>query len=744
MVPSESTLKSGRRLAMIGNPNTGKSTLFNTLTGLQARVGNFPGCTVEKKVGKLHFEQRTVELIDLPGTYSLSPRTPDEMVSVDVLLGRQEDFGELDGVVCIVDASNLERNFYLLSQLLDLQMPVILVLNMWDIAQARHVSIDVEGLRQRLRIPIIVCEAHRKMGVDDVRRAIVHPEQIVNPKQPKPFPAEFYDECSKLDSSLAQKGEKALPFYVVERLLIDVGGQTETDLVEKHGEGLSAELTAARDRLKEVGCRLPIAEAKARYAWARESLKNLVHVPTQKSKTRSDRIDNFLTHRIFGLVFFAALMFVIFQALYTWSGPLMDLVEAGQTYVSDQVASRVPPGSLRSLLVDGVVAGVGGVLIFLPQIALLFLFIAILEDCGYMSRAAFVMDRLMTKVGLSGKSFVPLMSSFACAIPGVMATRVIESRRDRMVTILVAPLMSCSARLPVYVLLVAFLPNIKYFDGWVSLQGIVLFAMYCLGAVIAVPVAWILKKTFFKGETPPFVMELPSYKRPSPRIVFARVYDRSKAFVIRAGTLIFCTTILVWAAGYFPGDREPLHALEAQIEVASPKLEATPRDRSLREELAELSEKQNKLSASLIEESWLGRVGHSIEPAVRPLGWDWKIGVGVLASFPAREVIVATLGTIYSLGGDEGEYGDDEGEYSQLVERMSKARHTDGQKVFTLPTVFSVLVFFALCAQCAATLMVIRRETNSWRWAAFTFLYMTGLAYFGAMLTYQAGMLVLS
>ena len=744
MVPSESTLKSGRRLAMIGNPNTGKSTLFNTLTGLQARVGNFPGCTVEKKVGKLHFEQRTVELIDLPGTYSLSPRTPDEMVSVDVLLGRQEDVGELDGVVCIVDASNLERNFYLLSQLLDLQIPVILVLNMWDIAQARHVSIDVEGLRQRLRIPIIVCEAHRKMGVDDVRRAIVHPEQIVNPKHPRPFPAEFYDECSKLSASLAGKSEKALPFYVVERLLIDAGGQTETDLTEKHGETLSTELAAARDRLKEAGCRLPIAEAKARYAWARESLKNLVHVPALKSKTRSDRIDNFLTHRIFGLVFFAALMFMIFQALYTWSGPLMDLVEAGQTYVSDQISSRTPPGSLRSLLVDGVVAGVGGVLIFLPQIAMLFLFIAILEDCGYMSRAAFVMDRLMTKVGLSGKSFVPLMSSFACAIPGVMATRVIESPRDRMVTILVAPLMSCSARLPVYVLLVAFLPNIKYFDGWVGLQGIVLFAMYCLGAVIAVPVAWILKKTFFKGETPPFVMELPSYKRPSPRIVFARVYDRSKAFVIRAGTLIFCTTILVWAAGYFPGDREPLHALEAQIEVASAKLEATPRDRSLREELAELSEQQNELSASLIEESWLGRVGHSIEPAVRPLGWDWKIGVGVLASFPAREIIVATLGTIYSLGGDEGEYGNGKGEYSQLVERMSIARHTDGQKVFTLPTVFSVLVFFALCAQCAATLMVIRRETNSWRWAAFTFLYMTGLAYFCALLTYQAGTLVLS
>lgn len=744
MVPTESTLKTVRRLAMIGNPNTGKSTLFNTLTGLQARVGNFPGCTVEKKVGRLNFEHRNVELIDLPGTYSLSPRTPDEMVSVDVLLGRQPDLGELDGVVCVVDASNLERNFYLLSQLLDLQIPVILVLNMWDIAQARHVSIDVEGLRQRLQIPIVVCEAHRRMGVDDIRRAIVHPEQTVRPEQPRPFPAEFYNECRRLSESLAAKGEQGIPFYVVERLLIDVGGQTETDLVEKHGEALLQEVTAARERLKEAGCRLPMAEARARYAWARETLSGLVHVTASRIQTRSDRIDSLLTHRIFGLFFFAALMFVIFQALYTWSGPLMDLVEAGQTQISGQIASRVPPGPVRSLLVDGVVAGVGGVLIFLPQIALLFLFIAILEDCGYLARAAFVMDRLMTKVGLSGKSFVPLMSSFACAIPGVMATRVIENRRDRMVTILVAPLMSCSARLPVYVLLVAFLPHMTYFNGWVSLQGIVLFAMYSLGAVIAVPVAWILKKTFFQGETPPFVMELPSYKRPSPRIVFARVYDRSRAFVMRAGSLIFCATVLVWAAGYYPGNREQLHQLEGRLEITAARFEATPTDSSLKKELADLSEQQNTLSASLIEESWLGRVGHVIEPAVRPLGWDWKIGVGVVASFPAREVIVATLGTIYSLGGDEVAYSRDDSEYSVLVDRMGKSRHGDGQIVFNLPTVFSVMVFFALCAQCASTLMVIRRETNSWRWPVFTFVYMTALAYLGALLTYQAGMLVLS
>lgn len=744
MVPSESTLKSVRRFAMIGNPNTGKSTLFNTLTGLQARVGNFPGCTVEKKVGKLHFEQQSVELIDLPGTYSLSPRTPDEMVSVDVLLGRQRDVEELDGVICIVDASNLERNFYLLSQILDLQLPVILVLNMWDVAQARHVSIDVEGLRQRLRTPVIVCEAHRKMGVDDVCRAIVEPQRVVAPKRPKPFQPEFYVECSALGESLLARGETDLPFYVVERLLIDVGGQVETSLVKTYGQTLAAELAAARERLKEVGCRLPIAEAKARYAWARATLKGLVNVPSKRAKTRSDGIDSLLTHRVFGLVFFAALMFVIFQALYSWSGPLMDLVEAGQSYLSGQVSSRVPPGSLRSLLVDGVIAGVGGVLIFLPQIALLFLFIAILEDCGYMARAAFVMDRLMTRVGLSGKSFVPLMSSFACAIPGVMATRVIENRRDRMVTILVAPLMSCSARLPVYILLTAFLPKIKYLDGWVSLQGIVLFAMYSLGAVVAIPVAWLLKKTFFKGETPPFVMELPSYKKPSPGIVFARVYDRSRAFVVRAGTLIFLTTILVWAGGYFPGDRESLHRLESQIEAASARVDASPDELPLQDRLEKLTDEQNALSASLIEESWLGKIGHSIEPAVRPLGWDWKIGVGVVASFPAREVIVATLGTIYSLGGDEDSYGDGEVEYSKLVDRMGRSKHPDGREVFDLPTVFSIMVFFALCAQCASTLMVIRRETNSWRWAAFTFFYMTCLAYAGALITYQVGMLLLS
>lgn len=747
MVATETPLQIAvRRVAVIGNPNTGKSTLFNALTGMQARTGNFPGVTVEKKVGRIQLENRTVELIDLPGTYSLSPRTPDEMVSVEVLLGHQQEIGEIDAIVCIVDASNLERNLYLVSQVLDLGLPTILVLNMWDVAQARLVSIDVEGLRQRLGTQVIVCEAHRRMGVDEVRQAIIHSDTLVAPVRPKPFPDEFYAECKIVQSALSELGSRKLPFYLIERLLIDVNGIVEKDFVEKHGEKLANLLSHSRERLSEASCRVPIVEAKARYAWARETLDGIVTVPKARVKTRSDKIDRVLTHRFSGLLVFAAVMFLVFQAIYSWSGPLMEAIEAGSEFVAEQIAANIPPGPMRSLLVDGVVAGVGGVLVFLPQIALLFFFIAILEDCGYMARAAFVMDRLMTKLGLSGKSFVPLMSSFACAIPGVMATRVIENRRDRMVTILVAPLMSCSARLPVYILLTtAFVPPVMYAGGWVSLREIVLFVMYLVGIIVAVPVAWTLKKTFFKGETPPFVMELPSYKWPSPRIVLARVVDRSKAFVTRAGTLIFATSILVWAAGYFPGDHFPLHELEQQIEkteVRVAQLELTGERESeleqLTAELDSLLRRENELSSELIESSILGRIGHAIEPAVRPLGWDWRIGVGAVASFPAREVIISTLGTIYSLGGDVSE------EDATLIDQLRAAAHDDGTPVFNVAVACSIMVFFALCAQCAATLMVIRRETNSWRWPVFTFGYMTVLAYVGALITYQVGMLLLT
>jgi ferrous iron transport protein B len=444
-------------------------------------------------------------------------------------------------------------------------------------------------------------------------------------------------------------------------------------------------------------------------------LAGAMTVPSERVTTASDRIDRYLTHWFTGLLVFCGLMFGVFQAIYFGAEPLMGVIETVQGWIGERIAQAFPPGPVQSLAVDGVVAGVGGVLVFLPQIVLLFLFIAILEDCGYMARAAFLMDKLMVKVGLSGKSFVPLMSSFACAVPGIMATRVIENRRDRMTTILVAPLMSCSARLPVYVLMTtAFLPDIRLM-GWLPLQGTVLFGMTFFGAIVAIPVAWILKKTLFRGETPPFVMELPTYKWPSPRIVLHRVYDRAKAFVVRAGTLIFATSVLVWGLSFFPGD----HTREEQLAATA----VTEAD----------GEALHAESERLLETSYLGRMGKLIEPAIRPLGWDWRIGVGVIASFPAREVIISTLGTIYSLGGDVDE------ENASLQTALKSATWPDGRPVYTIPVALSIMVFFALCAQCASTLMVIHRETNHWGWAAFTFAYMTSLAYLAAWGTYQVG-----
>lgn len=794
-------------VALIGNPNTGKSTLFNALAGMNARIGNFPGVTVEKKVGRVTWESQQVSLIDLPGTYSLSPRSLDEMVSVDVLLGRQADVGRPDAVVCIVDAANLERNLYLVSQVLDLGDPVVLVLNMSDVAASRGITIEAETLSQKLGIPVLKTEAHRRQGLAELRQAILATTQR-EAKDLEVFPAEFIAEREQLIGWLKEREIEAPPNYLVDRLLLDVAGQVEDEFTQKTSSELLDYLKTARQRLADAGHRVPAVEARRRYNWVRETLEGVVTHPTERPTTISDKIDRVLTHRVFGLVVFCAMMFVVFQAIYQWAGPFMGYIEAVQEWVAGLVQGSIAPGPFRSLMVDGVIAGVGGVLVFLPQIVFLFFFIALLEDCGYMARAAFLMDKLMTKIGLSGKSFVPLMSSFACAIPGVMATRVIENRRDRMVTMLVAPLMSCSARLPVYLILIAaFIPTTTYLGGTIGLQGLVLFAMYSIGALVAIPVAWLLTKTFFKGETPPFVMELPSYKWPSPRIVLSRVYDRGKAFVTRAGTLIFAATVIIWALGYFPADHTEEHTAQEEVEqivaeadrefdgwekanddldqmsekisvyntLLDEEISTEEREealtrakelgidtnqsseelqdeadaliaatRSVARELAPYSLELDALDDQLrilgrdnLEKSYLGRMGHAVEPVVKPLGWDWRIGVGAIASFPAREVIIATLGTIYSLGSDVETDDPDPG----LMEEMKASRWPDGEKVYNVPVALSVMVFFALCAQCGATLMTIQRETNSWRWPIFTFVYMTVLAYIAALATYQIGMM---
>jgi len=746
-------------IAIIGNPNTGKSTLFNQLSGGHAHIGNFPGVTVEKKVGSVTWEGRQIDLVDLPGTYSLAPRSIDEMLAVDVLLGRQKSVPRPDAIICIADASNLERNLYLFSQILDLSIPVVLVLNMCDLARSRGVIIDAQALSQKLNIPVICTEAHHGKGLKELKAAILKIEAGAAHPPLALFPNAFYSERNLLREKLQTPQEQAAPDFLVDRLLLDVGGYVESYFEHHAKNGLMDHLHEARSRLKAAGFAVPAMEARLRYGWSRELLQDVVQHPPDHRVTASDKIDRWLTHRIFGFLFFFLLMFFVFQSVFTWAGPAMDLIEAGQGLVDAAVESVIPPGPLRSLLVDGVSAGVGGVLIFLPQIVILYFFIAVLEDSGYMARAAFIMDRLMRSLGLSGKSFIPLMSSFACAVPGIMATRVIENRHERLTTILVAPLMSCSARWPVYTLFIAaFIPNIAYLSiansPVVTLQGMVLFAMSSIGALIAIPVAWFLKRVCFKGDVAPFVMELPGYKWPSPRNVIFRVYNRAKSFVVKAGTLIFMTSILIWAAGYFPGDHSEqfqiqnrIEAVDASLETLDGQIAAAEEGTSsalkelqsqkdvLTQEQSELNEKQNHLSSQLVENSFLGKAGHWIAPVVKPLGWDWKIGVGVIASFPAREVIISTLGTIYSLGGDISE--DDEG----LIGSVRSATWPDGSKVFNIPVAISIMVFFALCAQCAATLMVIRRETNSWFWPVVSFTYMTTLAYVGAFISYQVGML---
>lgn len=725
-----------RRIALIGNPNTGKSTVFNALAGLNARTGNYPGVTIEKKVGRFRFDDRQYEVIDLPGTYSLAPRSPDELVAVDVLTGDSSFTDPVDAIVCIANATLLHRNLFLVSQILELGKPVVLVLNMADVAQSRGYRIDAEQLSHHLGIPVVLTSASRREGIAELKQAI---RNAVSTTQQAPrdriLPEQVYKVRDQVKEQIITAGASSAPEtpddYVFERALLDVGGAAERRIIRLYGDRASKAISEGREQITASLGSLADMECNARYAWAEQSLDAVDQQRPWEENTWTDRLDSVLTHRVGGLLIFLAMMFGVFQAIYTLTGPPMDALEYAQGWLSDLVASALGPGMLRSLVIDGIIAGVGGVLIFLPQIAMLFFFIAVLEDCGYMARAAFLVDRIMGFFGLSGKSFLPLMSSFACAVPGIMATRVIENPRDRLATIMVAPLMSCSARLPVYLLLIgAFVPATAYLGGLLTVRGLVLMGMYFVGVLAAIPVAWFLKKTVLRGETAPFVLELPEYKWPSLFVVFQRVYDSCKAFVIRAGTLIFCASILIWAAAFFPGDHSQKFELLASIEATEARIET---DEAAIAQLEDLQQRYNAESGRLLESSLLGMTGKWIAPVVRPLGWDWRIGVGAVASFPAREVIIATLGTIYSLGGDVNE--EDEG----LVAALKSARWPDGTPVYTLPVALSIMVFFALCAQCVSTLLVIRRETNSWGWPIFSFTYMTVLAYLGALVVYQVG-----
>lgn len=751
------------RIALVGNPNTGKTTLFNLLTGLSQRTGNFPGCTVEKKTGTLQLANTTTEVIDLPGTYSLAALSPDELVVSETLLHLRPEEKAVDAVLVVVDAACLHRNLYLVHQLRELEMPMVVALNMVDQADTRGIRIDAQALSEKLGLPVVPTNAGSGMGIADLKTALG--QALDNPTHAEGrnlFP-EITKAAGGLVADLQVDSELRRSLqHLTFRALIDEEG-TAAERLEAWGGGhFSQKIRTEASQLKAEMGRLIDHETRTRYNWIREMLDDIQTNQADQPTTFSEKLDKILTHPILGVLTLFVVLAVVFQSIYTWAGPVMDLVEGSVGALGDLIGGGMADGMFKSLVVDGVIGGVGGVLVFLPQIVFLFAFLAILEDCGYMARAAFLMDRIFKSFGLSGKSLIPMLSSFACAIPGMMSTRTIEDRRERFAAIFVSPFMSCSARLPVYVIMIAaFIPANEKVLGFFTMQGLTLFLMYCVGVVVAIPTAWLMKRTVLKGVTTPFLMELPSYKVPDFRSVGLRVYQAGREFILRAGTTILALSIVVWALCYFPrsesvaekfaqdinraegvyveilrsivAEESPesdagamdIKALEAQVDELGEDVIAKKDE--ARSELANL---ENKMDSEYLSTSYLGRMGKKIEPIVEPLGWDWRIGVGALASFPAREVIVSTMNIIFGLGGEVEEAA--EGEESKLQAALVNQY---GDK--NVPLALSIMVFFALCAQCAATLAVMKKETGSWRYPIFSFCYMTGLAYVAAFLVFQ-------
>ncbi|MBB4639496.1 ferrous iron transport protein B [Longimicrobium terrae] len=694
-------------VALIGNPNTGKSTLFNALTGMRQRVGNYSGVTVERVEGRYRDADGPVVLLDLPGTYSLSASSPDEEIALAVLTGHADGIGLPDVVIVVVDAANLERNLFLASQVLELGLPTVIALNQVDAAEAAGIRIDAVELTLELGAPVVPIVATRGQGLDVLRSAVRKAIALPRPARQFELPPEAAAALAPLEARLTAAGfsESASGLESLRLLAVQQPGRHVS-----HVAGLEAAVAKARARIEEAGLHPTSLEAESRYGWIAGVVDNAVHRSRDGARTITDRIDAVMLHRVAGPLIFLLVMAMVFQSIFTWAEPMIGWVEGLFGALGGAVAAALPPGDLNSLIVDGVIAGVGSVLVFLPQITILFLFLGILEDTGYMARAAFIMDRFMRSVGLHGRSFIPLLSGYACAVPGIMATRTIESRKDRLATIMVLPLMSCSARIPIYALLIGtFIPSVAV-AGVFNLQGLTLLGMYLLGTVTALLVASIFKRTLLKGQTRPMIMELPPYRLPRPRSLALSVGHRASMFLRKAGTVILALSIVLWALATYP------------------KTDAAPG----------MSDEQAQEAA--LAHSALGRMGHVVEPLVAPLGYDWKIGVGILSSFAAREVFVSTMGTIYGVGGDA-----DEGS-TTLREKLRAETHAGGAVVYTPLVAVGLMVFYVFAMMCMSTTAVVVRETGGgWagaRWAAFQFAWMLALAYGSALLVYQGGRLM--
>jgi ferrous iron transport protein B len=773
-------------VALAGNPNSGKTTLFNALTGLRQKVANYPGVTVEKKTGRCKLPSgQWADIIDLPGTYSLISRSPDEQVAMEVLRGFRKDTKTPDVVIVVVDASNLQRNLYLVSQLIELGRPLVVALNMMDIAKRRGLHVSADNLQKELGVPVIPIVGSKGKGIAELKAAVL--KATVAPLPAFDLPPAMRAELLTVGGGLALLDPPVSPTIssepvsddeikpcpprawiclgdanrrldryeaIAERLLI---GDYAGDVLElsKH-EPVASLLTSATDRLHALGIDPMQADVEAHYKW----IEQVAHrasaepsatsagvipyaMPRPRPRTLTQRVDEVLIHKFWGLLIFAAIMGLLFITLFWLAQPIMDGIQAGIKALGLWTTSHMTEGPLRDLLNDGIFNGVGVVVVFVPQIALLFLFLAILEDTGYLARAAFLMDRLLSKVGLHGKSFIPLLSSFACAIPGIMATRTIENRRERLATILVAPFMSCSARLPVYTLLIG-----SFFAMWGHFaQAGIMLACYALGIVAAACTAYVFKRTLTKGPATSFILELPSYKVPQISQIARQVYINTKAFLTKAGTTIFCLSVILWAMAYYPRLPESRISAITHITTENARNLVENGNLGLRSRIgdgayaAELDDKMggilpNALASAQSEYSISGRLGHWMEPAIRPLGYDWKMGVGLVSAFAAREVFISSMGIVYSVGKVE----DDTADLSSAMRKDVYASGPNaGKPVWTPIVAISLLVWFVLAMQCMSTFAVVRRETGGWTWPIVMLVYMNALAYVVSLIVFQVG-----
>ena len=696
------------KVALVGNPNSGKSSLFNYLTGLNQKIGNFPGVTVEKKSGFCHLSDTiTAEIIDLPGTYSIYPRSLDEQIVADVLLDHHSP-STPDKVVVIVDATNVKRGFLLLSQIIDMGLPTILALNMMDLAAKAGIHYDLKALSKKLGIQVIPINARKGVGLDELKKAITNSHET-----PKHFINAIHKEVEapvkELRDHLGVDNDYEAYQFLEQPKSLKFLSKEKQKFVDD-----------VRSRHQFFSGKYQGAETIQRYSYIQNLLNEITLKESNNTwKDSSTRLDKILLHKVWGYLIFFVILFLIFQSIFTWAQVPMDFIDGLFANLSSYLMAVLPSGPLSSLVAEGIVPGIGGIVIFIPQIAILFAFISILEESGYMARVVFLMDKVMRKFGLNGKSVVPLMSGVACAIPAIMATRTIDNWKERIITILVTPLMSCSARLPVFTILIALIvPNEKAL-GFFNLQGLALMGLYLLGFVAAMGSAWVMKLLIRVQERSYLIMELPTYRIPKWSNVGYTIVEKTKAFVFEAGKIILAISIVLWVlASYGPGDS--MAQAEARILEESKNLRLTE------EGLA------NRVAAYKLEHSYAGIIGKAIEPVIKPLGYDWKIGIALITSFAAREVFVGTIATIYSIGTVS------DSDTATIKERLKAETNPEtGGPRFTPAVGFSLLVFYTFAMQCMSTLAIVYRETKGWKWPLLQLTYMTALAYLSALLIYQ-------